>query len=138
VPETGDALHAFHAPGLHLLERPHEHLVATKRVRAVLRDDIKRVDDVAPPLRHLATVFAEDHPLVHESLERLRFGEMPEIEEHLVPEARVKQMQHSVLGTADVKVHASRLAAAHPVALGLGADESIGIAWVAKPQVVPA
>src|SRR3712207_8466624 len=54
------SFHAFHAPGFHLLQRAHEHLVTPERVRAVLRDHVERVDHVAPTLRHLAIVFAED------------------------------------------------------------------------------
>ena len=33
---------------------------------------------------------------------------MAEVEEHFVPEARVEQVQHGVLGAADVEVNARR------------------------------
>ena len=109
--EARDAFDAVHAPRLHLLERPHEHLVTAERVRAVFGDDIERIDHVAPALRHFPAVFAEDDSLIHEPLERLRRREMPEIEEHLVPEARVEEMQHGVLGAADVEIDAAGCAA---------------------------
>ena len=110
--EARDALHAFHAPWLHLLERAHEHLVTTERVGAVFGDDIERIDHVAPALRHFAAVLAEDDALIDEPLERLRRREMPEIEEDLVPEPRIQEMQHGVLGAADVEIDAAGCATA--------------------------
>ena len=108
--KTRDAFHAFHAPRLHLFERPHEHLVTTERVRAVDFDHVERIDHVAPALRHFAVVLAEDHPLVDQALERLGLRDVAEIEEHLVPEPRVEEMQHRVLDAADVEIDAARLA----------------------------
>ena len=58
-------------PGLHLLERAHEHLVDAQRVGAVVAHDVVGVDDVAARLAHLLVVLAEDHPLVNELQERL-------------------------------------------------------------------
>ena len=46
-------------------------------------------------------------PWIHQALEGLRRGDVAEIEEHLVPEARVEQVQHGVLGAADVEIDAA-------------------------------
>ncbi|MCH7473097.1 MAG: patatin-like phospholipase family protein [Gemmatimonadetes bacterium] len=78
---------------------------------------------------------ARDHSLVEQLPERFVGRDVAEVEEHLVPEPRVEQVQHRVLGPADVEVHAG---VAHPVALGVFADESLGIAVVAVAQEVPA
>ena len=67
-------------------------------------DDVVGIDDVAAALRHLLVVLAEDHALVHELLERLGGADDAAVVEHLVPEARVEQVQHGVLGAADVQV----------------------------------
>ena len=42
-----NAFDAAHAPRLHLFKRPHEHLIATKRIRAVLLDHVVGIYDVA-------------------------------------------------------------------------------------------
>ena len=104
VAEADDALDLRRLPRLHRLERAHEHLVEAQRVGAVLPHDVVGVDDVAARLRHLLVVLAEDHPLVDELHERLGVLHEAEVEEHLVPEARVEQVQHRVLGAADVEV----------------------------------
>jgi hypothetical protein len=53
----------------------------------------------------------QDRPLVHELHERLGVPDVTEIEEHLVPEAGVEEVEHRVLGAADVErstgIHAS-------------------------------
>ena len=79
--EAINALDAFGVPRLHHLQRPHEHLVKTKRVGAVL---------------------PEDEPLIDEPVKGLRCGDVPQVEKHLVPEPGIKQVQHRVLGAADV------------------------------------
>ena len=38
--KSGNPLNSFHAPWFHLLQRSHKHLVAAKRVRPVLVDDL--------------------------------------------------------------------------------------------------
>ena len=63
--KTGHAFDATHAPRFHLLERPHEHLVAPECVRAVLGDHIIRINNVPTRLRHLLIVFAKNDSLIH-------------------------------------------------------------------------
>ena len=106
--ETINALDAFGAPGLHHLQRPHEHLVEAEGVGAILGENIVGVDDVAARLGHFLAVFAEDQALVDELEEWLRRGDVAEVEEHLVPEAGVEEVQDGVLGAADVEVNAGR------------------------------
>ena len=53
VEEVADAADAVHIPRLDRFERAHKHFVQAKRVGAVLRDDVVRVDDVSAALRHL-------------------------------------------------------------------------------------
>ena len=142
---------AVHAPRLGLLERAHEHFVAAQRIRAVFRDHVVRVDDVAAALGHLLSVLAEDQTLVDETLKRLRCADMAEIEEHLVPEARVEQVQHGVLGAADVEIDAAgglpigdcRLPigferSRHPVALGVRPTKRLEFSRIAVAEVIPA
>ena len=69
--EAVDAFDALHPPGLGGLQRAHEHFVQPHRVGAVLLDDLVGIDDVAAGLAHLLVVFAEDHALIDELLERL-------------------------------------------------------------------
>ena len=47
---------------------------------------------------------AQDHALVDQLLKRLRRRHVAAIEQHLVPEARVEQVQHRMLGAADVEI----------------------------------
>ena len=135
--EAGDTLDALHLPGFDLLERAHEHFIEAQCVGTVIAHDIVGVDHVAARLRHLLTVLAEDQPLVDQLLERLGRGHMAEVEQHLVPEARVEQVQHRVLGAADIEIDHARLIAA-PVGLGLLRDETRGVGRIAIAQVVPA
>ena len=102
--ESDDAGYLLRLPRLDGLERSHEHLVEAHGVRTVLIDNVVRVDHVAATLAHLLAIAAEDHTLVHELLEGLLGLHQIEVEEDLVPEARVEQVQHRVLGTADVEV----------------------------------
>ena len=74
-----DAFHALGAPGLHHLQRAHEHLVEPERVGAVLDQDIVGVNDVAARLGHLLAVFAEDQALVNEPEKGLRCGDVPQV-----------------------------------------------------------
>ena len=55
-----------------------------------------------------------------------------------MPETRVKQMQHRVLGAADVKIDAARFIASHPVAFRFFTDEPLIVLRIAKSQVIPA
>ena len=105
--ETEHALDAAHAPRLRGFERAHEHLVKPQRVGAVFLDDVVGVHDVAARLAHLHAVLAEDEALVDEFLKWLGRADVAEVEQDLVPEARVEQVQHGVLGAADVEVHAA-------------------------------
>ena len=47
-------------------------------------------------------------PWLNSLPERLRRAHVAEVVEHLVPEPRVQQVQHRVLGPADVQVDAWR------------------------------
>ena len=65
---------------------------------------------------------------------------MPQIKEHLVPEARVEQVQHGVLHAADVQVHAARVvlaARAGPVALVLDIAERLIVGRVDVAHLIP-
>ena len=104
-----NAFDAAGAPGFHLLQRPHEHFVAAKRVCAVLVDHFVGVNDVPARFRHFLVVFAEDDSLVHESLKRLGLRDVAKVEQHLLPETRVEQVQHSMLGSSYVQVDATRV-----------------------------
>ena len=104
--ETRDAFHAGHAPRLHLLQRPHEHFVAAERVGAVFGDDVVRIRPRCRALRHLLAVFAEDHSLVDQPLERLGLSRDSRDRTAPCARTRVEQMQHRVLGAADVEIDA--------------------------------
>src|SRR5262249_32262292 len=136
--KTRYAFHATHAPGFHLFQGSHKHLVATKGVSAVLVDHVVRVHDVAARFRHFLVVFAEDNSLINQSLERLWLRDVAEIEQDFVPETRVKQMQDRMLGAADVQIDATWLLAGHPITLRLFAYETSIVVRIAESQVVPA
>ena len=113
APDTGEeaihTLHALHAPGLHLLQRAHEHFIEPQCIGAIFAHDVIRVHHVAAGLRHLLTVLAEDEALVHQTLERFRRADIAKVKEHLVPEAGVKQVKYGVLRTTDVEIdHSGR------------------------------
>src|ERR1700730_11323148 len=107
--KSRDTFDPAHVPRFHLLERSHEHFVTTKGVRAVLLDYVIGIDDVAARLRHLLIVFAENDSLIDQTLERLWLRQIAEIEQHLVPEARIQKMQDRVLGPTDVQIDRVRL-----------------------------
>ena len=75
---------------------------------------------------------AENHALVHDLAERLVAGHQAGVVQHLVPEPRIKEMQHGVFGAADVQVHR------HPVALQFRVHQAARIAGIDEAQVVPA
>mmetsp|Transcript_41348 Transcript_41348/g.109688 ORF Transcript_41348/g.109688 Transcript_41348/m.109688 type:complete len:644 (+) Transcript_41348:689-2620(+) len=130
--EAHDARDLLGLPRLDRLERAHEHLVEPHRIRAVRLDNVVGVDDVAARLGHLLAVGAEDHALVDELLERLLGRHQPEVVQHLVPEARVEEVEDGVLCATDVQVDRQ------PRLLGFGRDERVAIVWVGEAQVVPA
>jgi len=137
--EAVDALHAGGAPWLSVLERSHEHLVEPQGIGAVFGDDGVGIHHVAAALGHLHPVLSEDEALIDEALEGFGGGEVAEIEENLVPEARIEQVEHGVLGAADVEVDPASFAArAHPVLLGFPADEAVVVPGIAEAEVVPA
>ena len=141
APNTGekavDTLHSLHLPWLHLFERAHEHLIKSQRVGSVFLHDIVGIDHVASGLGHLLPVLAHDQPLVDEFLERFGRANVAEIEKHLVPETGVEQVEHRVLGSADVEVDHPRLLI-RPVFLGFLRDKSVGITRIAVAKIVPA
>ena len=96
---------------------------------AVALLDVVRV--VVLAARVLVAV-GEDHPLVEQPLERLLGVHQAAVEQHLVPEARVEQVQHRVLDAADVEVDR------HPVALGRLRPRLALVVRIEEAQVVPA
>ena len=100
--ETIHALDAFGVPRLRVLQRPHEHFVKPERIRAVFHQHVVGIHHVAARLGHLLSVFAENQSLIDEFVKRFRRRDVAEIEQNLVPEPRVKQMQHGVFRAADV------------------------------------
>ena len=87
--------------------------------------------------RQSGNSFAENDPLIDEALKWFRLRQITKIEEHLVPEAGVKQMQNGVLRSANIKIDAAGLRSAHPITLCFLSDEALVVLWVAKPQVIP-
>src|SRR5579875_2913808 len=78
-------------------EQPH-------RIDAVSLDRIVDTDDVPAALAHLFAV-VEERPLIEEARERLRRPRRPtHVDEELVEEARVEQVEHRVLGAADILI----------------------------------
>src|SRR5262245_21075635 len=61
VEEAGHAFDAAHAPGFHLLERAHEHLVKAQAVGAVFLDDLVGIDDVARSEEHTSELQSLRH-----------------------------------------------------------------------------
>ena len=57
---------------------------------------------------------------------------MPQVKKHLVPEARVEQVEHGVLRAADIQIDR------HPVALLGRIDQCLVVRGVEEAQVVPA
>ena len=74
----------------------------------------------------------EDHALVVELVERLATADEAQIEQDLVPESAVQEVQHRVLGAADVEIDRK------PVLLDRGVDEAFLVLRVCVAQVVPA
>ena len=137
--EARDPLDALRIPRLYLLERAHEHLVEPECIRAILCYHVIRINDVAERLGHLAAIFSHDEALINEFLKWLGSIEMPKVIQDLMPETSVKQMQHGMLGTANVEVDSSCMArASKPVVSGLRRNKSLAICWVAVAQVIPA
>ena len=99
------------------------HLLVAVPEAAVALDDRGGVDVQAPGV---GVGGGLDHALVEQPPVRLERRHVPQVVEHLVPEPGVQQVQHRVLGAADVQVDAAAVAVAaraHPVALVLGVDE---------------
>ncbi len=69
---------------------------------------------------------------MNELAEWLRRRDEACIEEHLVPEARVEQVEHRVLGAADVEIDG------HPVLLELRVDQYIVVYGIDEAQKIPA
>jgi hypothetical protein len=75
---------------------------------------------------------AKNQTLIHQPHEWLGCADVTQIEQHLVPEARVQQVQHRVLDAADVEIDR------HPISLLAGIDEAMRILRIAISQVIPA
>ena len=69
---------------------------------------------------------------MHQLAERLGVLDHSDVEQNLVPEARVEQVQNRVLGAPDVQVHG------HPVVVGLLGEDLVVVAGVEVAEVVPA
>ena len=82
----------------------------------------------------IAGVFrlSQDHPLIDQLLKRLGRADEAAIKKHLVPEPAVEQVQHGVLGPADVKIHGQ------PVSLLFRVPRQLVVVGVDVPQIVPA
>ena len=76
--------------------------------------------------------FTENHSLIDELVEGLGLRHVSTIVEHLVPEAAIEEMENSVLGATDIKVHR------HPGLLHFGIDNLPGISWIQKAEKIPA
>ena len=100
-------------------------------VGAVVLDDLAGRDQVALRLRHLRAV-EPDHPLREQPLERLAqvLRGDAEIGQRLGEEPRVHEVQHGVLGAADVLVDR------HPLGDFFGAERGVGIR-IGEAQEVP-
>ncbi len=124
----------------HLAELPGDR-PALEAVSAVALLDLLGVD-VHPTLVGVSR--REDVPLVVEALERLRRRDVAQVVEHLVPEARVQEVQHGVLDTAHVQIDeagrsgAVAAGARSPVALDGAVDHRVLVRGVEVAQVVPA
>ena len=110
-------------------------------VRAVALFDVERVDvDLALVLVRVG----EDVTLVEQARVGLFRRQVPEVVQHLVPEAGIQQVQHGVLDAADVEVDAAGVigpnvgARAHPVRLDGRVDEHLVVRRVGVAQLVPA
>ena len=80
-----------------------------------------------------------DITLVDQALERLGRADVTQVEQHLVPEAAVEQVEHSVLDAADIEVDTTvvRVIAAHPVFLRHWIGHCVGADRVDVAHVVP-
>src|SRR6266511_4405160 len=79
--------------------------------------------------------------LVDQAVERLGGAHLAQVVQHLLPEARVQQVQDRLLDPADVQVDAARVAGparAHPVALVGRVDEPVVVVRIDVAQLVPA
>ena len=85
-----------------------------------------------------------DHALVEQLVERFGRVHVAEVEEHLVPEAGVEQVEHSVFDAADVQVHTAFITRvlvvvrAHPVVELVLLHHVLGVGRVDVTHVVPA
>ena len=103
-------------------------VLRAERLAVLPRDLVHRDEDAARVLVREA----EDHALVDELLERLRRRDEPKVEEHLVPEARVEQVQHRMFRAADVEVDRQ------PLLQQAGIAERLVVVRVDVAEVVPA
>ena len=78
--------------------------------------------------------------LVEQAMEWFFAAYMTKVVQHLVPEARVQQVQHCVLNSTHIQVHAAGVAVmlwSHPILLNVFINERFGIGWVEVAQFVP-
>jgi len=130
--EAAAAARALRGPRNRLIERAHEHLVQTERIRADFRDGVVRIDDVAAGLGHLFAVGAQDHAVAGALLVGLLVRDRADIVEEQVPEAGIEQVQRGVLHAAVVPVDRQPVLKLFPAG-EVGVAVRIGIA-----QEIPA
>ena len=99
-----------------------------ERLAVLPRHVVHRYEDAA----RIAVGEAEDHALVDEALERLRRRHGADVEEHQMPEARVEEVQHGVLGAADVEVDRQ------PLLQQLRVAERLVVRRIDVAEVIPA
>jgi hypothetical protein len=132
IEEAVHALDALRAPRLGRFERAHEHLVEAHRVGAVLAMTSSGLTTLPRDFDIFWPSSPRIMPWLTSLLERLGRGDVAEVVEDLVPEARVEQVQHRVLGAADVEVDAASSSAL------LLRPGRLGRCGVDVAQVVPA
>ena len=90
------------------------------------------IHDVPARLRHFLAVFAENDSLIYQTMKRLRFRNVAEIEKHFVPETRVEEMKNGMFSSANIKIDSAGIVAAHPIFLRFLANEPLVILRIAK------
>ena len=100
--EAVDAVDPGRAPRPALVPRAHEHQEQAHRVRAVARDELVGILDVAARLAHALAVGAQDLALVEQPLPRLALVDQTQVVQRLGEETCVHQVQDRMLGAACV------------------------------------
>src|ERR1035437_2809691 len=113
-----------------ILERAHEHLVNTKCIGAVFRNDIIWIDDVPVTFAHLPPVFGEDETEEFESSKWLLSAHDANVVEKFMPETSIDEMTHGMVAT---HIHINR----RPVFFIFRRDKLSVVMRIHEAQVVP-